>query len=144
MTEESRNEPLTGQLADAYWQQIQEGLDAASKDFDRAVFTLSSGALVLSITFLRDIAPQPVCLGLVIASWIFMVISVAAVLGSFYASERAHLHSAQRFVDGEIDSGRGGAWGKATDVLNRAAGLTFLVGAILLVWFAIANLPKGG
>lgn len=139
----NKSPEISGGDQDEYWRQLNDALDKASRDYDRTVLSLASGALVVSIAFLRDIAPTPNFINLVVAAWFFFVVSIASTLVSFIASEKALLHSMAQLDKGEFDSSRGGAWGIATDVLNRIAGGAFLLGATLLVWFAVVNVPEG-
>lgn len=128
---------------DDYWARLNEDLAASSQSYDRTVLTLSGGALIVSIAFIRDIAPEPSCLGLIVAAWGFLLVSLAATLFSHISSEKALLHSMDLYRQGGLDQTRGGTWGTVTDVLNRVAGGAFFVAALLLVWFAVVNLPEG-
>ena len=115
----------------------------ASEAYDKAVMTLSGGALAISITFIHDIAPSPdkgtvYLLGI---AWGSFGLSIAVILVSKLTSQWA-LRKAMRQIDqGTIHQQRpGAAFSVLTAILNVLAGLTFLVGVAALSWFAIANM----
>ncbi|MCR9229485.1 MAG: hypothetical protein NXI29_00535 [bacterium] len=58
---------------------------------DRLVITLSSGALALTVTFLKDIAPsiQENSKFLILASWIFFLASLISTTYSYFLSQAA-------------------------------------------------------
>ena len=53
MAEKTRQE----ELFDEYKKRADEVIKSASEDFDRNLLTLSSGALGLSLAFIKDIVP---------------------------------------------------------------------------------------
>jgi hypothetical protein len=63
----------------------------ASRDYDKTVLTLATGALALSVTFAHDIAPHPVSGStlLLAAAWVLLTISLAAMLFSLITSQAA-------------------------------------------------------
>lgn len=128
---------------DEYRRQLDDALGQSSTDYDRTILTLSSGALAVSIAFLRDIAPDPSCVALVVVAWILLGLSLASTLLSHATSQKALLYSRKKLDEGKPDLSRGGGWGTATSILNGASGVTFLIGALLLIVFAIINLPEG-
>lgn len=128
---------------DEHWAALNEALTEASRSFDRTVLTLAGGALVLSIGFLRDVAPKPEAIEIVITAWAFLTASLISTMVSYFTAERGLEYSLRKLQKGEFDKSRGGTWGNVTDILNRIAGASFLVGAILLVVFAVINVPEG-
>lgn len=67
-------------------------LEAQSQDaYDKAVITLSAGALGVSLAFLRDIVGPAGThdLSLALVAWISWTVSLASVLWSFYSSRAA-------------------------------------------------------
>lgn len=61
----------------------------SERTLDRTILTLSGGALALSITFVNQIAPQPILVGLLLAAWLFFTLSLLLTLLSFWFSQRA-------------------------------------------------------
>src|ERR1700720_504294 len=69
------------------WQQISDSTD----NFDRNLLALSSGALALSIAFLKDVAHGTATLmPFLIASWVLFSLCIAVTLASFQLSIAAH------------------------------------------------------
>jgi hypothetical protein len=61
----------------------------AAKSYDQTILTFSAGAIGLSITFLKEIAPKAHAPGLLYASWIFFAVAMLSTLYSLLASQRA-------------------------------------------------------
>ena len=114
----------------------------ASRDFDKAIMTLSAGALGISIAFVRDLAPQPVLhsvkwLGY---AWASLSLSLLAILISLLISQFA-----LRRAIGQVDKGTirtehpGGLLATLTVILNILAALALIAGVGSLAFFALAN-----
>jgi hypothetical protein len=71
---------------DGYREHLVQALQKAHEDFDKTVLTLSGGALVVSITFVKDIVGPGSVIhkGLLMLSWFCWGISVTSVLISYY------------------------------------------------------------
>ncbi len=117
-----------------YWLAGERREHAASQDYDRAILTLSSGTLALSATFLHDIAPNPVgcSVGLLVASWIFLVVAIVAIVVSYLSSQQAH-----RATMGDKDASRPT---NVTRALTYFAGEGSVGGIVLFAIFALVNL----
>lgn len=74
-----------------YRKHLWEAGKAASEHTDKAILTLSAGALALSMTFLKDIVPlkDVIELPLIITAWGAFGSSIACVLFSQYESRRS-------------------------------------------------------
>jgi len=70
---------------------LVEAQQQSYQQFDKAILTLSSGGLGVSIIFLRDILPleQITNYCFLIGSWILFTISITCTLISFLASQYA-------------------------------------------------------
>lgn len=114
----------------------------SSEAYDKALMTLAGGALGLSLTFIKDIvkSTQPTSLWTLMTAWGCLTLSLATILISMLSSQWA-IRKAIHQVDDASFPGviPGGGFAVATDVLNVVAGLAFLVGIALLVWFSISN-----
>lgn len=120
-----------------YRQWLVQAHHEATRDFDRAIITLASGALGLSTVFLANVE-TPTSTWLIRLAWVALMASLLTITASFLSSQLGILT-----MIGCIDGGREpstGAWGKATRVSNLAAGSSFVLGVLLLVGFAWANL----
>ena len=68
-----------------YREHLWDSLFSSYAEFDRAILTLSSALLALSIAFVKDIVPiEQISLpGLLVASWILFGVSILSTLTSF-------------------------------------------------------------
>jgi hypothetical protein len=90
----------------AYRDWLVQADHKASEAYDKAVMTLSGGALAISITFIHDIAPSPLATTIyrLIFAWGAFGLSITAILIS-------QLTSCWALRNG---SGPGGRWFKST------------------------------
>ena len=126
-----------------YRHELAKALQVESRDYDKTVLTLATGALAISATFAHDIAPQPAggstfWLGI---SWLLLLAAVITNLLSHATSQKA-LRKAMSDMDTKGTAGQHpGGWAAVlTRMLNDAAGLTLVGGMVALVWFAFTNL----
>lgn len=117
-----------------------------SENYDKAILTLSTAFLGLSIAFVKDIVPpsQACYLCLLWGSWILLVFSVASTIVSFLVSQKAieeQFEKAERYYrENDPTALDRGLLAKATDWLNRLSGVLFLLGILFTVLFVSANL----
>ena len=145
---------------------IVQGLYEQAKGFDKAILTLGSGALALSLSFVRYVAPSPKpwSLWALGVAWACFAVSLVCTLVSFLASLASHraaldqwdAHNAayaenQSDGDGNQDAGQSGRpcaelpspkYAELTSRLNIAAGVLFIFGVIALVVFCLWNTPE--
>ena len=138
---------------DVYLEERKLLIDAereGARTFDKAILTLSAGALALSITFLEKIVrvDQTTIWWGLIASWIAFGGSILLILFSFLTSQWACRRQIE-ILDEELinDAGQrksktNNNWTTATTVLNIASILSFTVGVTFFCCFSFANLPK--
>ena len=112
---------------------------ASAEAFDKAVATISAGALALSITFIHDIAPAPKDTLWIGLSWAAFSGALLTSMFSFLTSEKAHRVGIQQLEDGVKKYVRSG-WDKATIVLNACSAALVSAGAGCLAYFAYLNL----
>ena len=138
---------------DLYKEQLvsaREDQRASSDDFDKNVMTLSSGALALSVAFIKDVVhlPDAIWRQLLIASWVLFSAAVLATLLSFLCSGRAlekHITYLKKYYIDRDDNylnkqSRWSWWVAACAVFGASA---FVGGVLSTVIFASVNL-KGG
>lgn len=114
--------------------------------YDKSLLTVAGGALGLSITFIQNIAPDPVegSRTYLALAWIALTVSIGATLFSIYASQWA-CHRAIDCLD-EEQCAEGSAvpmrnyWATATKSLNAVSAAAFLAGVGLLATFTFLNL----
>lgn len=118
------------------------------QSFDKAILTLSAGALGISITFINQIAPNPIpdtkCL--IISAWIFFSLSVFLTLISFLTSQmacRRQIEICEEFLlnNKSKDDSRVNKPATITTCLNYLSIFFFSLGIMTLVLFCLKNLP---
>jgi hypothetical protein len=125
-----------------------EAQQESYKQFDKAILTLSSGGLGLSIIFWKEILPPG---GIshrwfLIASWILFASSILSTLISFLTSQRAYkkqLESLESyFLKKDLTALKTkNVSALATELLNYASASLFILAIAGLIGFASANLP---
>lgn len=132
-----RNEDLA-----KYRRWLVESERIAQENYDKAVLALSGGALGVSFAFVREVVGpgQVKASNLLFWAWASWGTSATAVLFSYYFSHLA-LRKAIAQTDSEIVHlvRPGGLPDWVTAVLNAAAGLLFLLGVLVMIWFVYLN-----
>ena len=123
--------------------------EQSQSDYDKAVMTLSGGALGISFGYVKEVAGNPPYAhwGILLAAWSAWTVSVAACLFSLSISGVALRKEIDKIDDEllrpEADDGQrakgGRAWDKATNLLNLAGGILFAVGAAAMIGFVISS-----
>src|SRR5271154_407065 len=87
MAEKTRAE----ELHDEYRRKVWEDTKSGTENFDKYMLTFSSGALALSLGFIKDIVKpeHAVSLGWLLASWVCFLLCISVTLVSFRVSIRA-------------------------------------------------------
>jgi hypothetical protein len=131
---ETRRDLLTRQLSN-------------SERYDGAILTLSTGALGISLTFIKDIVSvsEAKCLAILMASWWLFGLAIISTVISFLVSQagiNVQLEYAkQYYLDGKDEYlTKTNRPAKATDVINYISGLLFVIGVLLTILFVSANL----
>lgn len=117
--------------------------------FDKAILTLASGALGLSLTFIRQIIPEgcePKYILTLIFSWIFFSLSIISTVLSFLTSVKACTKQIEILeieffnkINGESKD-RKNFYRKITSFFNVCSIIFFIIGIFLLARFSILNL----
>jgi hypothetical protein len=117
----------------------------ASQSFDKAMITLSAGALALSITFIRQLAPTPRDHVFLYVAWIGFILALITILTSFLASQSALRKQrdviGERYQDKFTDGPSDGFFARLTNCLNWSSIVLFALGVASLTLFAVKNLP---
>jgi hypothetical protein len=110
----------------------------AQEAFDKAVLSLSGGALGVSFAFAKNfVRSDPMeAFSLLVFAWLSWAGSIGAALFSHYFSQLALRHAVE-----EVDAGRSPAsvLDRITGILNAVAGVCFLIGVVLIACFAWRN-----
>lgn len=126
-----------------YRQSLIAAEQKAQDDFDKAVLSLSGGALGVSFIFVKDIiGPAAIHHSkLLLAAWLLWAFSSLAILASFFASHLALRRAIQQCDDGSIyKQTPGGIYAKATRNLNASGAVLFVAGVCFMAAFIYSNL----
>lgn len=113
-------------------------------DFDKAVMTLSGGALGISFTFLKEVVKATAIKssGWLLCAWILWGASISCVLFSYFSSSLAMRKAISQTDEEKIYvEAEGGFFNKVTYVLNPAGGILFLLGIVAIALFMRWNMP---
>lgn len=129
----------------AYRQALITAGQAMQSEYDKAVMTLSGGALGISFAFLKDIVGTKglTDFSTLLAAWILWGSSITFILASFFTSTQA-LRRAVTDTDMHtiyMTLAKSG-WTTATKILNGLGGICFFFGLFALVIFVAHNQPK--
>jgi hypothetical protein len=142
--DDSDDDSFQGQLT-AYRQSLITAEQTMQSEFDKAVMTLSGGALGISFTFLKDIIDTEglTHFSTLLAAWILWGLSITFILASFFTStkalRRAIADTDMHTIYMTLAKSR---WASATTILNGLGGVCFFLGLIALVIFVAHNQPK--
>ena len=114
----------------------------AQEAYDKTLLTLSGGAFGISFAFAdKFVGEIPQDVGWLLAAWIAWAISMAAILFSFFFSNKALRNAIEQVDSGTIHIGQvGGRFTAITASLNIAGGALFVIGTVCLVVFVALNL----
>tara|TARA_R110002095_G_scaffold76247_4_gene65123 strand:+ start:4735 stop:5163 length:429 start_codon:yes stop_codon:yes gene_type:complete len=135
-----------------YNRERDKSLEAEQKQAeqcDKLLIMLSSGAFVLSMTFIKDITPQivPASKSFLVTAWCFFLLSLFTTIISFFLSQvglRLYRDKViQRFPEFRVDaenyqkllSNMKQVW-----ICNLASFVFLIIGSVFLVIFAYRNL----
>lgn len=135
---------------DVYYQvfdQLERARQSAFEQFDKAILTLSSGGLGLSLAFLKDVVKTrpPVGEPILVVSWVLFAVSILSTLVSFLFSERAivdHQEFARRYYleSNQEYRDKVSCYSTATKIANLIAAFMFLSAVVLSIIFVSTNI----
>ena len=120
-----------------------------SKDYDKAILTLSTAALGLSLAFIKDVVPLADASAklLLYISWGLFAFAIVLVITSYFTSQKG-IHEQVGLVNQYIANGNedifsyDNLFGRFTVYLNFASGAVFVVAIGLTVAFVFINIQK--
>lgn len=147
MAEKTRAE----ELHDEYRKKVWEDTKSGTENFDKYLLTFSSGALGLSLAFIKDVAPigQAVWIPSLFASWVAFLLCILVTLVSFRISILAleamvpHLNDFYLNSNAEaFDKHRENWLTKAVEWLAWAGIILFICGVFFTMMFVYANIRE--
>ena len=145
-TEDSKKAWLDWHKSEA--EQVREDINSGSDSFDKSMLTLSSGALGVSLAFIKDIVPlgQAVWRGLLVTSWIVFAVCILTTVMSFKLSivalkkRRDLLDEMLRTQNPELQVLQDSGWNKAVSACNSTALVLFVLGLACSMIFIVRNM----
>ena len=115
-----------------------------SESFDKAILSLSSAGLALSLTFTKFVVPIGEATNLILLhiSWLCFGCSIISTVSAFLTSfsaiavEREHIHKYYMMCDDDY-ANKTNVWDRITYFINRVSAVFFIVGvfsAVSYVW----------
>jgi hypothetical protein len=123
---------------------LEDSVKQSERTADRLVVSGAAGALILSITFIHDIAPspQPETLSFLLSSWALLALSLLCSFASHLASDKAFRDEIVKedaaYEKNKPVTGRA-IWDRFTGWVNVAAFSSLLLGLASLATFAFKN-----
>ncbi len=114
----------------------------AIDEFDKAIIALSGGALAISFAFIKDIVKPENMIetGWLLWAWVSWGMSIIFVVAAYYSSHVANYIAIKQVDEKKIYSEAPGRRANTvTLVLNPLAGIAFILGLILMVFFVSKN-----
>ncbi|NOY28740.1 MAG: hypothetical protein GXP28_00770 [Planctomycetes bacterium] len=109
--------------------------------FDKSLIAIATGTMALSVTFIRFIAPAPVSIWLLFASWGAFTLSLLLTMLTLQLTQHGidhELESLDKDLRGE-DSAANNPFSKVTTILSWASFAVLLIGLWCFAFFALAN-----
>ena len=124
-----------------YYRHLADALVRYYALYDRAVLTLSSGSIVVSITFLNNLlGPGKMVIHSSLGwAWVFWAFSTVVVLISFFMSQRAIVTLMREMNEGKKTGFR---WRlrNATLYMKIVSGALYMIGIVFFIYFALEHI----
>lgn len=121
-----------------------------TENYDKAILTLSSSSLALSLTVLKFIVPFSTAIHTILlkSAWILLAVSVICSLCAYLISNKAiaiQLNNARDYYKNSIEDAfsRKNIFTSINSYLNLLTGLTFSVAICFLIAFITFNINTG-
>jgi hypothetical protein len=129
-----------------YKEEVHKREFSNSESFDKAILSLSSAGLAISLTYIKSIVPieEAVYVKWLYATWILLGLSIISTITSFMTSQsslKVQLKIAKDYyIDGNQDAiNKENLYETATKLLNWVSGVIFISAIVSVIIFSIAN-----
>jgi hypothetical protein len=146
-TEEERK--LRWELYSDHKKQVWEDTQKSTDSYDQSLLTLSSGGLVVSIAFIKDLVPlhDAVWLRLLYVSWALFILTILFTVASFLLSVKAQNKQLgflwKFYVEGDDGYRDLRSWySKSLDWCTLLGGTFFLAAVVCTAVFATKNVAR--
>ncbi len=116
---------------------LNEGEFKIAESYDKALLTLSAGALAISMTFIKDVAEDPKSIWMLITAWFILGLTTVVLLLTFLICQKAYQKARTSLDDREIARLNNDAKGQieATLTKNRWAHIVTIGNFLCLILF---------
>ena len=139
-------EPDKHSLYIKYYEAVEKVKQANSEAFDRAILTLSSAGLALSLSFFKFVIPAEVAheISTIKFSWCAFLVAIISTTISFrvaqFGYDVAIKHAEKYYIDDDDSySGKHNAPAAFSEFLNWVSAVAFVAAVVSLVLFIIRN-----
>ena len=123
---------------------LVEAEKETAKTFDTSMITLASGALGLSLLFVREITVELNGKSFLLASWVAFSVALVSTMCSFLTSQNATRRQ-REILDAlclKTPLSEGNRFASITNCLNWVSIFSFLIGIVFLCTFIYLNLAN--
>jgi hypothetical protein len=119
-----------------------------AQSFDKSILTLAASALGISLTFIKQIAPNPNpnTLWLLFGAWLLFALSILSTLIAILMSQEASLQAieiVEQLVNASNRKTPNNGLSTCTKIFNYASIFLFALGTAALTTFCALNLMPG-
>jgi hypothetical protein len=132
-----------------YRDQAWEDINTSSDEFDKSLLTFSSGALGLSLAFIKDIVKleSAIALNWLYLSWAFLTSCIVLTIFSYRFSilaQRKHLDDLEKYYlkDDKTALNKKTVWSRALTICAWGGAIFFLAGVLATVVFVYLNVSQ--
>jgi hypothetical protein len=133
-------------IDDDYRKMLENCAFQSANYYDTALMSLSGGALGVSFAFIKEIVPSPASdtITWLWFAWLSLGGSLSAIILSMLFSQQSIRTAINQIDDGTIYKKKpGGIFSFLTIILTWLSGIMFVLGVLLLSYFAKINLIIG-
>lgn len=147
MADDKKDGPTNDELYARLNATLSERELSNSENYDKSILMYATGALALSLSFIKDIVPLKEAIGTAYleASWLFWIGAIVSVLTSFVLGQEANelqrkLALRYYYEDDETAYKEENKWIKYVKRANLTSGVLFVLGALATMVFAWSNI----
>lgn len=134
-------------IFDSFRNELYKRQLSNSEAYDKAILSLSSAGLAISLTFIKFIVPleEAVHLAILKVSWVLFLLSVIATLISFLTGNKGIstqlIYAEQYYIEGKAKAfNKFNIYAYLNSSLNYVSGALFLIALTCVVSFVILNI----
>jgi len=149
MTEKEKQQEENKRIFEIYRDEINKRDLSNSESFDKALLSLSSAGLALSLTFIKFIVPleEIKSINYLYSIWILFGLTIILIIISILVSQKALknslLYAEKYYLENEEEYfNKKDNWNKLNSILPFLQSTTFILAIICVIIFATINFEK--